>query len=87
MEAARPNQTMILLIGKLWGIFIETVTYSRRNMYRIRMSISQLLFRLARWIQPKEVGEIAKVEGALITLSESLTHSFGSGDEVIIRKK
>jgi len=56
-------------------------------MYKIRTSLSQLLFRLARWVQPKYVGEIAKAEGALITLSESLTHAFGAGDEVVIRKK
>jgi hypothetical protein len=51
------------------------------------MSLSRLLFRLARWVQPKHVGEIAKAEGALITLSGSLTHSFGAEDEVIMRKK
>jgi hypothetical protein len=60
-------------------------------MYKIRMSIARLLFRMASWIQPEDIFRIEKVEGTTITIGDATATisdgaAFAAGDEIVVSR-
>ena len=52
------------------------------SMRTIRVLIAKILFRLAYWVQPKDIREIKKIEGNTITVSSG--GAFRKGDTLVI---